>query len=201
MNTTADTGASSRIVVGVTGASGALYARRLVDCLLAGGAEVHLVVSTLGRRLFLDEMGLKQVTAETLIGREDPRLVFHPHADVGDALASGSFHTDGMIICPCSSNTLAQVAAGLGDNLITRAAQVTLKERRRLIIVPRETPLSVLQLENMRRAAEAGMVVLPASPGFYHGVRQVSDLVDFIVARVLDQLGIEHQLTRRWGGS
>jgi 4-hydroxy-3-polyprenylbenzoate decarboxylase len=114
-------------------------------------------------------------------------------------IASGSFLTDGMVICPCSGSTLGAVVHGTGENLIHRAASVHLKERRKLIVVPRETPLSIIQLDNMRRAAEAGAIVLPAMPGFYHGASTIGDLVDFVVARVLDQLGIEHALMHRWG--
>jgi 4-hydroxy-3-polyprenylbenzoate decarboxylase len=114
-------------------------------------------------------------------------------------IASGSFLTDGMAICPCSLGTLAAIAHGTSENLICRAADVHLKERRKLVLVPRETPLSVIQLDNMKRCAEAGAVVLPAMPGFYHGVERVADLVDFVVARVCDQLGVPHELMRRWG--
>jgi 4-hydroxy-3-polyprenylbenzoate decarboxylase len=114
-------------------------------------------------------------------------------------MASGSFLTGGMVICPCSGTTLSAVAAGAAGNLIQRAAEVHLKERRKLIVVPRETPLSLAHIDNMRRVTEAGAVVLPASPGWYHGVESVNDLVDFVVARICDQLGIEHVLTKRWG--
>jgi 4-hydroxy-3-polyprenylbenzoate decarboxylase len=121
------------------------------------------------------------------------------HKDLEAPLASGSFLTDGMVICPCSMGTLACVVHAAGRNLIHRAAEVHLKERRRLILVPRETPLSIVHLDNMRRAAEAGAIVLPAMPGFYHGVTSVADLVDFVVARICDQLGIQNALVRRWG--
>jgi len=127
------------------------------------------------------------------------RLTYHHHEDFFSPIASGSFLTGGMVICPCSGTTLSGVVHASGANLPQRAAAVHLKERRRLVLVPRETPLSVLQLENMRRAAEAGAIMLPASPGWYHGVTSTLDLVDFIVARVLDQLDIEHSLMRRWG--
>jgi 4-hydroxy-3-polyprenylbenzoate decarboxylase len=114
-------------------------------------------------------------------------------------MASGSFLTGGMVICPCSGTTLSAVAAGAASNLIQRAAEVQLKERRKLVLVPRETPLSLAHIDNMRRVTEAGAVVLPASPGWYHGVREVSDLVDFVVARICDQLEVAHTLTKRWG--
>ena len=114
-------------------------------------------------------------------------------------IASGSFLTAGMVVCPCSGSTLGAISHAMGENLIHRAAEVHLKERRKLILVPRETPLSLVQLDNMRRVTEAGAVVLPASPGFYHGVRGVGDLVNFVVARICDQLGVRHTLMRRWG--
>jgi 4-hydroxy-3-polyprenylbenzoate decarboxylase len=126
-------------------------------------------------------------------------LVYHHYQNLMAPVASGSFLTAGMVICPCSASTLGAVVHGTGENLIHRAASVHLKERRRLVVVPRETPLSTIHLENMRRAAEAGAVVLPAMPGFYHGVQSIRDLVDFIVARICDQLGVENSLMRRWG--
>jgi 4-hydroxy-3-polyprenylbenzoate decarboxylase len=127
------------------------------------------------------------------------RVVYHHHSDFMSPVASGSFLTGGMIVCPCSGGTLSAVVHGSSDNLIQRAADVHLKERRKLILVPRETPLSSIQLDNMKRACDAGAVVLPAMPGWYHGVRTICDLIDFIVARILDQLGVEHTLMRRWG--
>jgi 4-hydroxy-3-polyprenylbenzoate decarboxylase len=131
--------------------------------------------------------------------REPGKVIYHHHRDFMAPIASGSFLTSGMVICPCSGGTLSAIVYGSSQNLIQRAADVHLKERRKLIVVPRETPLSALQLENMHRAAVAGAVVLPAMPGWYHGVRTIRDLVDFIVGRVLDQLGIEQSLIERWG--
>jgi len=130
---------------------------------------------------------------------EPGTMRYHHWRDFMSPIASGSYLTDGMVVCPCSSGTLSAIAHSAGANLIHRAAEVHLKERRKLILVPRETPLSVVQLENMRRAAEAGAVVLPAMPGFYHGVASLRDLVDFIVGRICDQLGIRNELIRRWG--
>lgn len=127
------------------------------------------------------------------------QVTYHHPSDFMSPVASGSFLTAGMIICPCSGGTLSAVVHGSSDNLIQRAADVHLKERRKLILVPRETPLSSIQLDNMKRACDAGAVVLPAMPGWYHGVRTIGDLIDFIVARILDQVGIEHALMRRWG--
>lgn len=190
---------AKRIVMGITGASGAIYAVRLLRMLLAHGCEVHLAVSPLGRRLLADELDILQPTAEGLAGSESPeRLVVHNWNDVGAVIASGSFLTEGMVICPCSSNTLGAIAAGLGDNLITRAAQVTLKEARRLVLVPREMPLSPIEAENLARLTRAGVVVCPASPGFYLRPTTIEELVDFVVGKVLDLLGIEHNLNTRY---
>lgn len=186
------------VVVGVTGASGAAYARRLIQCLVEGGTRVHLVVSPYGRRLFFDELAINDVCDETLLGRRDDALIMHPFNDVGSVIASGSTHTDGMIICPCSGNTLAQVACGMGDNLLTRAAQVTMKERRKLILVPREMPLSHVDIENCLRLSGAGAIICPASPGFYMLPERIEDLVDFVVGKLLDLVGVPHELRTRW---
>jgi 4-hydroxy-3-polyprenylbenzoate decarboxylase len=132
-------------------------------------------------------------------GNAERRIKYYHCQDFTAPMASGSFLTGGMVICPCSGTTLSAVAAGAANNLIQRAAEVHLKERRKLIVVPRESPLSLAHIENMRRVTEAGGIVLPASPGWYHGVNSIRDLVDFVVARICDQLGIEHALTRRWG--
>jgi 4-hydroxy-3-polyprenylbenzoate decarboxylase len=126
-------------------------------------------------------------------------ITAHHHQDFMAAPASGSFLTAGMVVCPCSGSTLSAIALGAGNNLIHRAADVHLKERRKLSLVPRETPLSLIHIDNLRRAAEAGAVILPASPGWYHGVASTSDLVDFVVARILDQLAVPHRLMKRWG--
>jgi 4-hydroxy-3-polyprenylbenzoate decarboxylase len=130
---------------------------------------------------------------------EPGKIIYHHYQDMMAPIASGSFPTHGMVICPCSGSTLGAVVHGLGDNLIHRAAQVHLKERRKLIVVPRETPLSTIQLDNMKRISEAGAIVLPAMPGFYHGVKSVRDLVDFVVARICDQLEVANALIHRWG--
>jgi 4-hydroxy-3-polyprenylbenzoate decarboxylase len=189
---------TKRIVVGVTGASGALYAKRLIECLVEAGAEVHLVVSSWGRKLFLDELGIATIDADSLLDRAEERLVIHPVKALDSKLASGSFHTDGMIVCPCSSHTLGEMAAGIGDSLIARAAAVTLKEARRLIIVPREMPISRIDLLNMLRLNEAGAIICPANPGFYMLPNTVDDLVDFVVGKLLDLTGVPHQLNTRW---
>jgi 4-hydroxy-3-polyprenylbenzoate decarboxylase len=195
-----DTLADRNIVVGITGASGGPYAVRLLDCLESAGVTIHLVVSPYGQRLLAEECGIRSIDTESILGRPSGRVQIHSHPDVGGRLASGSFQTDGMVICPCSSNTLGAVASGLGDNLIARAAQVTLKEARRLILVHREMPLSGIDLANMLRLQQAGAIICPANPGFYLSPRTVSDLVDFVVGRVLDLLGISHSLHVRWEG-
>jgi 4-hydroxy-3-polyprenylbenzoate decarboxylase len=147
------------------------------------------------------DSGLEHYGGFRPLGGEIPleRLTYHRYDDFSAGIASGSFLTRGMVICPCSMGTVASVAGGHSENLIQRAADVHLKERRRLIVVPRETPISSIQLENLRKLSEAGATVLPAMPGFYHGARTIPDLIDFVVARIADQLGVEHSLMRRWG--
>ena len=188
-----------KIVVGVTGASGALYATRLIANLVKAHVETHVVVSQWGKRLLRDELDITTINAESLSGQPTDRLTIHPHSDVGGILASGSFITDGMVICPCSSNTLGEIAGGIGDSLIARAAAVTLKESRRLILVPRETPTSLIDLRNMLRLSEAGAIICPANPGFYMKPQRIEDLVDFIVGKLLDLLQVPHELNTRWG--
>ena len=189
---------TKQIVVGITGASGARYAQRLVECLCEAGAIVHLVVSPYGRRLLLDELNVAEVSSEALLGGPSKQLLVYGYKDVGSVLASGSFRTDGMIICPCSSHTLGAIASGLGDNLLHRAAAVTLKEARRLIVVPREMPMSRIDLQNALRLSEAGAVICPASPGFYMLPDSIADLVDFVVGKLLDLMDLPHQLNTRW---
>jgi 4-hydroxy-3-polyprenylbenzoate decarboxylase len=196
------------LVVGITGASGAPYAVRLVEVLLAAGREVHLTISPSGQAVIETELGrrinLERFDPRALLGTAPPaagRLEYFHHKNLMAPIASGSFITSGMVICPCSGSTLAAVAHSVGENLIHRAAEVHLKERRKLVVVPRETPLSLPQLKNMQAIHEAGAVVLPASPGFYHGAGTVADLVDFVVARICDQLGVDNTLVRRWGES
>lgn len=220
-------------VLGITGASGAIYAVRLLDVLLAAGCDVQLAISPAGQTVLRQELGLhvdlddflleqllpgrerlaakasNALLRETLCGPAaasgalpaGPRgtVRYYHFRDLMAPIASGSSLSAGMVVCPCSGATLSAIAHGASENLIHRAADVHLKERRKLILVPRETPLSSIQLENMRRAVEAGAVVLPAMPGFYHGVQSIRDLVDFVVARICDQLGVPHALMRRWG--
>jgi flavin prenyltransferase len=186
------------VVLAITGASGAVYARRLAQCLIDAEAHVHLVVSPHGARVLAEELEIGDLASETLIGRATAQLTRYRHNDIGARVASGSFLTDGMVICPCSSNTLGAIAAGLADNLITRAAMVTLKEARRLILVPREMPLGQIELANMLRISQAGGVICPACPGFYLRPQTIGELVDFVVGRVLDLLQIPHALRTRW---
>lgn len=200
---------SRRIIVGITGASGAAYAQRSVELLLLAGIETHVVITPLGQRLLHDELDMRGIDAVMLAGtaavdvddfpQPPPHLHLHPYRDVGASIASGSFQHDGMVIVPCSSNTLSAVAMGSAQNLLHRAAHVTLKERRRLILVHREAPLSLIDIRNMEAATLAGAIILPANPGFYLRPRSVNELVDFVVARALDLLGVEHGLDVRWG--
>lgn len=194
-----------RLVVAITGASGALYAHRLVQLVVAAGIETHLVVSPLGQRLLHDELGMEGLTPTGLAslagiedGRKPDNLILHNFRDVGATIASGSFQHDGMIVVPCSSNSLGSIASGTGQNLVHRAAHVTLKERRRLVLVHREMPLSLIDIRNMQTATEAGAIICPAQPGFYMLPETIGDLIDFVVGRVLDLVDIEHDLNIRW---
>jgi 4-hydroxy-3-polyprenylbenzoate decarboxylase len=191
------------VVVAITGASGAPYAVRLLDALVAAARPVQLIVSSHGLRLLKTEMDIDSVDAlRARIGAAawDRTITVFDDGDRGAAPASGSARNDGMVICPCSMGTLSAIAAGSSRSLVERAADVALKERRRLILVPRETPLSAIHLENMLRLTRAGAVVMPAAPGFYHRPTSIDDLVDFVVARVLDHLDVPHTLVPRWGG-
>jgi 4-hydroxy-3-polyprenylbenzoate decarboxylase len=197
---------SPDLVVGITGASGAIYAQRLLEVLVSAGRRVHLTISPSGAEVLDHELGLKvdlaQFDPQRLLGQPHTNaageLVYHHYQDFRAGIASGSFPTGGMVVCPCSMGTLASIASGQSGNLIQRAADVHLKERRKLIVVPRETPLGSIQLENMKRLADAGVLILPAMPGFYHGPTSILDLVDFVVARICDQLAVPHQLCKRW---
>ncbi len=187
------------IVLAITGASGAPYARRLAQCLVGyDNVHLHLIVSPYGQRILADEVGVKHLSIASLVGRPAINATIYSHKDAGARLASGSFITHGMVVCPCSSNTLGAIAAGVADNLVTRAAMVTMKESRRLILVPREMPLSPVEIEAMLKLARYGVVICPACPGFYMNPTQVGDLVDFVVGRILDLLGLPHDLRTRW---
>ncbi len=189
------------VVLAITGASGAPYAVRLLEVLATHGVPTWLVVSGHGFRLLREECGIEDVAALERATGGPWRSVRHfPDGDRGALPASGSQRTAGMVICPCSMGTVSAVAHGASRSLVERAADVTLKEGRRLILVPRETPLSLVHLRNLAAAAEAGATILPAAPGFYHRPAQVSDLVDFVVQRILDQLGLEVTIAKRWEG-
>jgi 4-hydroxy-3-polyprenylbenzoate decarboxylase len=193
------------IVLAITGASGVVYGRRLLEVLLQMNETVHLAISDSGRHVLQHELGieinLNRFEVQQLLPdwpRDAIQPVYHHYKDFMTPIASGSFRTRAMVVCPCSGSTLSGIATAASANLIQRAADVHLKERRKLVLVPRETPLSLLQIENLRSVTLAGAIVLPASPGFYHACETVSDLVDFVVARILDQVGIENRLAKRW---
>jgi polyprenyl P-hydroxybenzoate/phenylacrylic acid decarboxylase-like protein len=186
------------IVTAITGASGALYAQRFIHGLVAAGVQTHLVISPLGRRLLYDELGMETPDLPTLAGTPDHTITLYNYNDVGAKIASGSFLHDGMVIVPCSSNTLAAVAHGLGDNLITRAAAVTLKERRKLILCHREMPLSPIDITNYQALNNAGAIVAPANPGFYLNPTTITEVVDFVAGKLLDLLHVPHTFDTRW---
>lgn len=188
-------------VLAITGASGAPYAVRLLEVLAQARVPVWLIVSSHGMRLLQEECGIGSLEAlENTVAVEGSDVRVFTDADRGAKPASGSQPTAGMVICPCSMGTLSAVAHGSSRSLIERAADVTLKEGRKLILVPRETPLSLVHLRNMAACVEAGATVLPAAPGFYHRPTQVAELVDFVVQRIVDQLGLGMDITRRWQG-
>jgi len=197
-------GAVLPIVMAVTGASGAPYAVRLVEALVGARQPVQLIVSDHGLRLLRTETDIASVDAlRAHVGASawDERVTVFDDGDRGAAPASGSARNRGMVICPCSMGTISAISQGTSRSLVERAADVAIKERRTLVLVPRETPYSAIHLENMLRLTRAGAVVLPASPGFYHRPAEIGELVDFVVARVLDHLGVPHAIGRRWGDS
>jgi flavin prenyltransferase len=190
------------LVVAMTGASGAPYAVRLLQVLSRSERTVHLTVSNSAVQVLREELGMEvslDAFNPAFAGVKPGRLIYHHYQDFNACIASGSFPTAAMVIVPCSMSTLGAIAAGTTSNLITRAADVHLKERRKLVLVPRETPLSLIHLENMLKVTRAGAVVLPAMPGWYHRPRQIRDLIDFVVARICDQIGIHNALVPRWG--
>ena len=184
----------ARVVVGITGATGAIYAVRLLERLRAAGRETHLVASPAGVLNAHHELGLDRKALEALAD-----VAYNP-SDVGAAIASGSFTTDAMIVAPCSMKTLASVAHGLSDNLLTRAADVTLKERRRLVLMVRETPLNLAHLRNMTAVTEMGGVIFPPLPAFYHRPQTIDELIDDTVERVLALIGVESAAPKAWSG-
>jgi 4-hydroxy-3-polyprenylbenzoate decarboxylase len=189
------------LVLAITGASGAPYGVRLLQVLAGNRVPTWLLISSHGWRLLAQESGIADLDAlQQATGPDWSSIAVFDDQDRGAKPASGSQRTAGMVICPCSMGTVAAIAQGSSRSLIERAADVTLKERRRLILVPRETPLSLVHLRNLVQVTEAGATVIPAAPGFYHRPTRIEELVDFIVQRVLDQLGLEIELTRRWTG-
>ncbi len=186
------------VTFGITGASGAPYAVRLLRALNDSGTPVRLIVSGYGLRLLAEESGIDGIDALRAATGDWSRVELYDSLDRGATPASGSAPSAGMVVCPCSMGTLASIAAGTSRNLVERAADVALKERRPLILVPRETPLSLIHLENMTRLTRAGATIMPAAPGFYHRPRSIDDMVDFVAARILDHLGVEHGIGKRW---
>lgn len=188
-----------RIVLGVTGASGAPYTIRLLRLLLEHDVEVHLTVSDYGKRLLFEESDIRKVDADGLgVGEFDSQLFVHSDRDLGALIASGTFVHDGMVVLPCSSNTLGAIASGITNTLVQRAAMVTLKEGRRLVLAHRESPLGHIDLKNMATVTQAGALVAPLSPGFYMNPKTIDDLVDFMVGKLADLILIEHDLPVRW---
>jgi 4-hydroxy-3-polyprenylbenzoate decarboxylase len=193
--------------VAITGASGAPYAYRLLQVLIKGGHSVYLTISSNGLSIMNDEMDLLLKGSETDIQHalakhfeaKEGQIAYFDEDYMYAPIASGSIKVDAMVVIPCSMKTLASIASGFTSNLIERAADVTLKEKRKLIIVPRETPLSAIHLRNMLILAELGCHIIPAMPAFYHHPKRISDMVDFIAGRVLDSMGIENDLSPRWG--
>ncbi|HZZ44729.1 MAG TPA: UbiX family flavin prenyltransferase [Tepidisphaeraceae bacterium] len=186
------------LVVAITGASGALYAQRLLQGLSIANIHTHLIISPLGRRLLHDELGLQSPDPSSLTGLPNPPITPYNYNDVGAKLASGSFLHDGMVICPCSSNTLNQIAHGLSDNLISRAAAVTLKERRPLILAHREMPLSPIDINAYKLLSDAGAILAPCNPGFYLNPTSLPQIADFVAGKLLDLLKVPHNFPIRW---
>ncbi|GAB4299098.1 MAG: flavin prenyltransferase UbiX [Methylophaga sp.] len=198
---------NKQIALAITGASGAPYARRLLEVLLQSDITVHLMISAAGRIVLADELDWKLPARvgdiQSLLVEQfhclPEQLQIYGEQQWSAPLASGSHRVATMIVCPCTMGTLSSIASGQSNNLINRAADVMLKESRKLILVPREAPFSAIHLENMLKLARLGVCILPPSPGFYHRPTELAELVDFVVGRILDQAGIEHQLTPRWG--
>jgi 4-hydroxy-3-polyprenylbenzoate decarboxylase len=198
-------------VVGISGGSGAPYTRRVIEGLVEAGHDAKIVVTDAGRRVFEIELGIaltgdpaddtRILTDNLDLGSGSGSIELFDQRNVAATIASGSYECEGMVVVPCSMGTLARIAAGISSNLLERAADAALKERRRLILVPRETPLSLIHLRNMTAVTEAGAIVMPAMPGFYHLPESVNDLVDMIAGRVLDGLGVNSTLLRRWKGT
>lgn len=191
-----------KLIVAITGASGVVYAKRLLEILSQKDFLIHLTISTAGAVIIQNELDIEidltNFQPESLIGFPVNNITYHHFSDIMAPISSGSYKTEGMIIVPCSMNTLGAIAAGISNNLIHRAADVCIKEKRKLVLVPRETPLSSIHLENMLKLSRLGVCILPAMPGFYHKPHTIDEQVDFIVCKILDQFGIESNLIRRW---
>ncbi|OMF65638.1 flavin prenyltransferase UbiX [Paenibacillus sp. FSL R5-0766] len=194
---------NKRLVVGITGASGSIYGVRLIETLLDLEYNVHLVISNAGWRVLKEELDWdvtnRDAVLEEKFGNRAGSLTYHPVSDIGASIASGSYLADGMIIMPCSMGTLSSIAQGSSDNLMSRAADVMMKEGRTLILVPRETPLHAIHLENMLKLSRLGVRMIPAMPAFYYKPQTMDELILFLVGKVLDSLRIPHQLFTRWG--
>ncbi len=192
-----------RWIVGITGASGSIYGATLIRYLLREKYTVHLVITDAGWRVLHDELGWNTSKRNEAIieqfGDQHLNFKYHPIQDIGASIASGSYQVDGMVIIPCSMGSLAAIANGFSNNLLQRAADVMLKERRKLIIVPRETPLSAIHLENMLKLAKLGVTIAPAMPAFYHKPDNIEDMVRFMVGKAMDSMGIDNQVYSRWG--
>lgn len=187
----------SNYIVAMTGASGAIYGKRLIDALAEQGHLVYVILSDAAKEVIVQELDLTPPAFRGLYQHRE-NVLWAGVRDIASPLASGSVPMDGMVVVPCSMGSLGHMAAGTASNLIHRAADVCLKERRPLVVVPRETPLNLIHLENMKRLMQAGAVILPAMPGFYSGAQTLEDLVDFVAAKILDQLKIPHSLVKRY---
>ena len=193
---------ADRDIVGISGASGASYALKVIQWLAESGAEVHVTASSYGRRLLADELDIQKIEPATLVSQDlISRVVVHSGSDKGAPIASGSFVVKGMVIVPMSGNTLGAVANGITETLVQRAASVTLKERRTLVLAHRESPLSPIDIMNMNRLSQSGAIIAPLSPGFYHRPKTLEELVDFMAGKILDLLGVDHDKSERWGSS
>lgn len=188
-----------KYIVGITGASGSIYGIRLIEELLRSGHEVHVIVTDSGKKVMKYETEYDMCGLLNRLEEHKDRIKTHEIDNLFAATASGSFKTDGMIIMPCSMSTLGEISNGVSKNLLGRSADVCLKERRKLIVVPRETPFGTIHLRNMLSLSEAGTVILPAMPGFYHKPESLNDTIDFVVGKVLDALDIENNLFKKWG--
>ena len=183
-----------KIIIGITGASGSIYATRLIEVLLEQNCEVHVVATASGWQVLKYECGVTKSDLAATV------TAIHEVDNIGASIASGSFKTDAMVVLPCSMKTLGCIANGISDNLLIRAADVMLKENRPLLLVPRETPLNAIHLENMLKLSKIGVRIIPAAPGFYHKPTSLEELVDMMVGKICDSLGIEHNLFVRWKG-